>query len=209
MKKIFQALLVLAAWLPALVAVSGELAPDELVRTTSREVIEILKTDKEARSGKKLLDLVDAKVLPHFDFTRMTRLAVGKNWRNATPEQQQSLVREFRTLLVRTYSSALATYKDQVIDVRPVKLNAGDTEVTVRTQVQQSGGQPVQIDYTMEKKTDGWKVFDVTVAGVSLVTNYRSTFDRQIAEGGIDGLIKSLADKNRSLEEGASGKRAS
>lgn len=209
MKKIFQALLVLAAWLPALVAVSGELAPDELVRTTSREVIEILKTDKEARSGKKLLDLVDAKVLPHFDFTRMTRLAVGKNWRNATPEQQQSLVREFRTLLVRTYSSALATYKDQVIDVRPVKLNAGDTEVTVRTQVQQSGGQPVQIDYAMEKKTDGWKVFDVTVAGVSLVTNYRSTFDRQIAEGGIDGLIKSLADKNRSLEEGAPGKRAS
>lgn len=209
MKKIFQALLVLAAWLPALVAVSAELAPDELVRTTSREVIEILKTDKEARSGKKLLDLVDAKVLPHFDFTRMTRLAVGKNWRNATPEQQQSLVREFRTLLVRTYSSALATYKDQVIDVRPVKLNAGDTEVTVRTQVQQSGGQPVQIDYAMEKKTDGWKVFDVTVAGVSLVTNYRSTFDRQIAEGGIDGLIKSLADKNRSLEEGAPGKRAS
>lgn len=209
MKKIFQALLVLAAWLPALVAVSAELAPDELVRTTSREVIEILKTDKEARSGKRLLDLVDAKVLPHFDFTRMTRLAVGKNWRNATPEQQQSLVREFRTLLVRTYSSALATYKDQVIDVRPVKLNAGDTEVTVRTQVQQSGGQPVQIDYAMEKKTDGWKVFDVTVAGVSLVTNYRSTFDRQIAEGGIDGLIKSLADKNRSLEEGAPGKRAS
>ena len=209
MKKIFQALLVLAAWLPALVAVSAELAPDELVRTTSREVIEILKTDKEARSGKRLLDLVDAKVLPHFDFTRMTRLAVGKNWRNATPEQQQSLVREFRTLLVRTYSSALATYKDQVIDVRPVKLNAGDTEVTVRTQVQQSGGQPVQIDYAMEKKPDGWKVFDVTVAGVSLVTNYRSTFDRQIAEGGIDGLIKSLADKNRSLEEGAPGKRAS
>jgi phospholipid transport system substrate-binding protein len=209
MKRIFQALLVLAAWLPAFAAVSAELAPDELVRTTSREVIEILKTDKEARSGKKLLDLVDAKVLPHFDFSRMTRLAVGKNWRSANPEQQQSLVREFRTLLVRTYSSALATYKDQVIDVRPVKLNAGDTEVTVRTQVQQSGGQPVQIDYAMEKKPDGWKVFDVTVAGVSLVTNYRSTFDRQIAEGGIDGLIKSLADKNRSLEEGAPGKRAS
>ncbi|HET9701885.1 MAG TPA: ABC transporter substrate-binding protein [Burkholderiales bacterium] len=209
MKRIFQSLLVLAAWLPAFAAVSAELAPDELVRTTSREVIEILKSDKEARSGKKLLDLVDAKVLPHFDFTRMTRLAVGKNWRSATPEQQQSLVREFRTLLVRTYSSALATYKDQVIDVRPVKLNAGDTEVTVRTQVQQSGGQPVQIDYAMEKKSDGWKVFDVTVAGVSLVTNYRSTFDRQIAEGGIDGLIKSLADKNRSLEEGAPGKRAS
>ncbi|HEX9181210.1 MAG TPA: ABC transporter substrate-binding protein [Burkholderiales bacterium] len=209
MKKTSQALLVLAAWLPAFAALAAELAPDELVRTTSKEVIEILKTDKDARTGKKLLELVDAKVLPHFDFTRMTRLAVGKNWRNATPEQQQSLVREFRALLVRTYSSALATYKDQVIDVRPVKLNPGDSEVTVRTRVQQSGGQPVEIDYAMEKKPEGWKVFDVTVAGVSLVTNYRSTFDRQIAEGGIDGLIKSLADKNKSLEEGTPGKRAS
>ena len=103
MKKTLQALLVLAAWLPAFAALAAELAPDELVRTTSKEVIEILKTDKDARTGKKLLELVDAKVLPHFDFTRMTRLAVGKNWRNATPEQQQSLVREFRTLLVRTY----------------------------------------------------------------------------------------------------------
>jgi phospholipid transport system substrate-binding protein len=171
-------------------------------------VIEILKQDKEARTGRRLLDLVDAKVLPHFDFTRMTRLAVGKNWRAATPEQQQSLVREFRTLLVRTYSTALATYKDETIEVRPLKLNAGDTEVTVRTRVLQSGGQPVQIDYAMEKKADGWKVFDVTVAGVSLVTNYRSTFDRQIAESGIDGLIKRLAEKNKSLEEGASGKRS-
>jgi phospholipid transport system substrate-binding protein len=201
--------LALAAGLLAFAAAGAELTPDELVRTTSKEVIEILRADKEARTGKKLLDLVDAKVLPHFDFTRMTRLAVGKNWRSATPEQQQSLVREFRTLLVRTYSSALATYKDQVIEVKPLKLNAGDTEVTVRTQVQQSGGQPVQIDYAMEKKADGWKVFDVTVAGVSLVTNYRSTFDRQIAEGGIDGLIKSLAEKNKSLEEGAAGKRPS
>jgi phospholipid transport system substrate-binding protein len=209
MKKLFRILMLTAAGLTASAAMGAELAPDELVRTTSREVIEILRADKEARTGKKLLELVDAKVLPHFDFTRMTRLAVGKNWRTATPEQQQSLVREFRTLLVRTYSSALATYKDQVIEVRPLKLNPADTEVTVRTQVQQSGGQPVQIDYTMEKKPDGWKVFDVTVAGVSLVTNYRSTFDKQIAEGGIDGLIKSLADKNKSLEEGAPGKRAS
>lgn len=208
MKKTLQTILVLAAWLPVFAAVAAELPPDELVRTTSKEVIEILKADKEARAGKKLLELVDAKVLPHFDFTRMTRLAVGKNWRAATPEQQQSLVREFRTLLVRTYSSALAAYKDQVIEVRPLKVNPGDTEVTVRTQVQQSGGQPVQIDYAMQKQADGWKVFDVTVAGVSLVTNYRSTFDKQIAEGGIDGLIKSLAEKNKSLEEGTSGKRA-
>jgi phospholipid transport system substrate-binding protein len=207
MKKTLQAL-VLAAGLLAFTAAGAELAPDELVRTTSREVIEILKQDKEARTGRKLLELVDAKVLPHFDFTRMTRLAVGKNWRAATPEQQQSLVREFRTLLVRTYSTALATYKDETIEIRPLKLNAGDTEVTVRTRVLQSGGQPVQIDYAMEKKADGWKVFDVTVAGVSLVTNYRSTFDRQIAESGIDGLIRSLAEKNKSLEEGASGKRS-
>ena len=208
MKRMLQSL-VLAAGLAAVAAWGAETAPDELVKTTSKEVIEIIKQDKDSRSGRKLLDLVDAKVLPHFDFTRMTRLAVGKNWRSATPEQQQSLVREFRTLLVRTYSTALSTYKDQVIEVKPLKLAPADTEVTVRTQVVQSGAQPVQIDYAMEKKPEGWKVFDVTVAGVSLVTNYRSTFDRQIADGGIDGLIKSLADKNKSLEEGSSPKRAS
>ncbi len=208
MKRMLQTL-ALAAGLTALAASGAETAPDELVKTTSKEVIEIMKQDKDARAGRKLLDLVDAKVLPHFDFNRMTRLAVGKNWRNATPEQQQSLVREFRTLLVRTYSTALANYKDQVIEVKPLKLAPADTEVTVRTQVIQSGAQPVQIDYAMEKKADGWKVFDVTVAGVSLVTNYRSTFDRQIAEGGIDGLIKSLADKNKALEEGSPQKRAS
>lgn len=190
---------------------AADTAPDELVRTTSQDVISIIKQDKDLRGGnqKKLLELVDAKVLPHFDFVRMTRLAVGKNWRAASPEQQQALVKEFRNLLVRTYSSALTNYKDQQIEVRPVKLGASDTEITVRTNVMQPGAQPVDIDYSMEKTPQGWKVFDVTVAGVSLVTNYRSTFDRTIADGGVDGLIKSLSDKNRQLEQASEKKHAS
>jgi phospholipid transport system substrate-binding protein len=204
-------LMAMLAVLSAAPARATETAPDELVRTTSQDVISIIKQDKDLRGGnqKKLLELVDAKVLPHFDFVRMTRLAVGKNWRAASPEQQQALVREFRNLLVRTYSSALTNYKDQQIEVRPVKLGSNDTEITVRTNVIQSGAQPVDINYTMEKTPQGWKVFDVTIAGVSLVTNYRSTFDREIADGGVDGLIKSLTEKNRQLEQAAEKKHAS
>jgi phospholipid transport system substrate-binding protein len=210
MKTLISLMAMLTA-LAALPARGADIGPDELVRTTSLDVLAIIKQDKDFHGGnqKKILELVDAKVLPHFDFTRMTRLAVGKNWRSATPEQQQALVKEFRNLLVRTYSSALSNYRDQQIEVKPLKLNPGDTEVTVRTQVVQAGAQPVQIDYGMEKTPQGWKVFDVIVAGVSLVTNYRSTFDKEIADGGIDGLIKSLTDKNRQLEQGADKKHAS
>lgn len=203
-------LVFLLAGLTVTPAWSADVAPDELVRVTAQDVITLIKQEQINVGGqKKLVELVEAKVLPHFDFTRMTRLAVGKNWRSATPEQQQGLVREFRTLLVRTYSSALENYKDQQIQVKPLKLDPSANEVTVKTQVLQSGAQPVEIDYAMEKTPEGWKVFDVIVAGASLVTNYRSTFNQQIAESGIDGLIKSLAEKNRQLEQGQPPKRAS
>ena len=190
----------LAAWLVAFPA-AAEVSPDTLVDNTAQEVLSIVRQDKELRAGNmaKILDLVEAKVLPHFNFTRMTRLAMGKNWNKATPQQQEELVKEFRTLLVRTYSNALSTYSDYKIKVEPLRSKAGDTDTTVKTKVMQDNGQPVDIDYSMEKTGDGWKVYDVTVAGVSLVTNYRSTFNSQIREGGVEKLLKTLGDKNRAL----------
>jgi phospholipid transport system substrate-binding protein len=192
----------LAAWLvgfPA--AAAAEVSPDTLVDNTAQEVLSIVRQDKELRAGNmaKILDLVEAKVLPHFNFTRMTRLAMGKNWNKATPQQQEELVKEFRTLLVRTYSNALSTHSDYKIKVEPLRSKAGDTDTTVKTKVMQDNGQPVDIDYSMEKTGDGWKVYDVTVAGVSLVTNYRSTFNSQVREGGVEKLLKTLGDKNRAL----------
>ncbi len=175
-------------------------APDELIQNTARDVLEIVRKDKELRSGdqKKLLELVDAKVLPHFDFERMTRLAVGKSWRTATPEQKQALQNEFRILLVRTYTKAFTSYRDQAVEVKPAKLAADATEVTIKTSIVKPGGQqPIAVDYDMEKKADGWKVYDLTVEGVSLVTSYRGTFADQIQQGGIDGLIKTLVEKNK------------
>ncbi|SEP40533.1 phospholipid-binding protein MlaC [Nitrosovibrio sp. Nv6] len=201
MKKYLGISVLLAAWWLALPAWAMATSPDTLVDNTAQEVLAIVRQDKELQSGNtaKILDLVEAKVLPHFNFARMTRLAMGKNWSKATPEQQQELVKEFRTLLVRTYSNALSTYSDYTIKVEPLKSNAADTDTTVKTKVMDSGQQPVPIDYSMEKTNDGWKVYDVTVAGVSLVTNYRSTFNSQVREGGVEKLIKTLADKNRSL----------
>ena len=191
----------LAAWLVAFPAAATEISPDTLVDNTAQEVLSIVRQDKELRAGNmaKILDLVEAKVLPHFNFMRMTRLAMGKNWNKATPQQQEELVKEFRTLLVRTYSNALSTYSDYKIKVEPVRSKAGDTDTTVKTKVMQDSGQPVDIDYSMEKTGDGWKVYDVTVAGVSLVTNYRSTFNSQVREGGVEKLLKTLGDKNRAL----------
>lgn len=192
------------AWLGVLFGVRAEsLPPDVLVRNVTNEVLEIVKKDKDIQSGntKKTLELVETKVLPHFDFVRMTRLALGREAKNATPEQLLRLTEEFRTLLVRTYSKALTEYRDQKIVFKPLTMKPEETEVRVRTEIQQSGGKPVALDYYLEKKPEGWKVFDVEVGGVSLVTNYRSTFAEEIRMGGIDGLIKSLAAKNRSAGE--------
>ena len=190
-------------------AVSAQnLAPDAQVKKITDEVIGVIKQDKDIRAGnqKKINELVDAKVLPHFSFSRMTALAVGRNWPKASAEQQKILTSEFRTLLVRTSSTALSSYKNQVIEFKPLRAAAGDADVTVRTQVKQPGTEPISIDYSMEKTPSGWKVYDVVVGGVSLVTNYRETFNAEIRDGGVDGLIKSLASKNRSLEVQASSK---
>ena len=190
-------------------AVSAQdLAPDVQVKKITDEVIGIIKRDKDIRAGnqEKVNELVDAKVLPYFNFGRMTALAVGRNWPMASAEQRKALTSEFRTLLVRTYSSALSAYRNQVIEFMPLRAAAGDTDVTVRTRVEQPGTAPISIDYSMEKTPGGWKVYDVVVGGVSLVTNYRETFNTEIHNGGVDGLIKSLASKNRSLDVQASSK---
>ncbi len=200
MRKLFA--FVFAAALAPLAPAAAQQAPDSLVRSVTQEVIDIVKQDKEIQSGntKKTIALVEQKVLPHFNFTRMTALAMGINWRKATPEQQQRLVDEFRTLLVRTYSSALAAYRNQTIDFKPLRAQPSDTDVMVRSEVRQSGAEPVSIDYSMEKTAANWKVYDVAVGGVSLVTTYRDTFANEVRTGGIDGLIKTLADKNRQLD---------
>jgi phospholipid transport system substrate-binding protein len=204
MKKYFGISVLLAASLLASPIWATEAGPDTLVDNTAQEVLAIVRQDKDIRAGNmaKILDLVEAKILPHFDFTRMTRLAMGKNWSKAAPEQQQQLIKEFRTLLVRTYSNALTTYRDRTIKVEPLRAKP-DTDTMVKTLVIQGHGQqPVPIDYSMEKTGDGWKVYDVTVAGVSLVTNYRSTFNSQVHDGGVEGLIKTLTEKNRALIAG-------
>jgi phospholipid transport system substrate-binding protein len=176
-------------------------APDELVRNVASEVLGIVKSDKDIQAGdsKKVIALVEEKVLPHFDFTHMTALAMGRNWRKASTVQKKQLTDEFRTLLVRTYSTALTKYRDQTIEYKPLRSQPGDTDVTVRSSIQQSGAEPVTIDYSMEKTSSGWKVYDVTVAGISLVTTYRDAFAQEVHNVGVDGLIKKLADKNQQL----------
>src|SRR2546429_2721630 len=184
-------------------------APDVLVKSISEEVVAILKKDKDIQAGdtKKAADLIETKVVPHFDFIRMPRIAMARNWRLASPEQQKILADEFKTLLVRTYSTAISNYRDQQIDYKPLRAKPEDTEVTVRSEVKPSGSsQPVSIDYEMEKTPGGWKVYDVKVGGVSLGTTYRDTFAGEVREHGVGGLIKSLATKNRQPERSKAGK---
>jgi len=189
-------------------AAAAQEAPDALVKRVTDEVLAIIKADKDLQAGntQKVVSLAEQKVLPHFDFTRMTRLAVGKNWQQANDAQKESLTKEFRTMLVRTYSTSLSAYRNQAIEVKPLKMAAGDKEVTVRTQVVQQGGPPIPIDYAMEKADSGWKVYDVVIDGASLVTTYRGSFNDQIQKGGIDGLVKTLADRNKSGQPAAPAK---
>ena len=179
--------------------VAQETAPDVLVKNVTLEVIDIIGKDKDIQSGsqRKIVDLVEAKVLPHFNFTAMTRLAVATNWEKSTAEQKKQLTEEFKTLLVRTYSSALSAYRDQKFDFRPLRAKPTDTDVTVQVRISQGGREPVSLEYDMEKAPSGWKVYDVRVGGVSLVANYRTEFANEIRASGIDGLIKGLASKNR------------
>lgn len=195
---IFSAILMFAAT----AAGASTMAPDVLARSVTDEVINILRTDKDLQAGnqKKARDLIETKIAPHFNFTSMTRLALGKNWSTANPEQRKALTGEFRALLVQTYTASLTLFKDQKIEYRPLKYSPEDTDVLVRSLVKSSGGgDPMQVDYGMEKTDDGWKVYNVKIGGISLVENYRSTFNTEIQKNGVDGLIRTLRDKNRAL----------
>lgn len=190
----------LAAFLFASTAIAADLAPDVLVKNVTNEVLDAVRKDKDLQNGnsKKTLEIVETKILPHFNFQRMTQLAMGREGRQATPEQLMTLVDEFRNLLVRTYSKALTEFRNQEITFKPLKFSPADTDVKVRTDIKQSGGKPMQLDYYLEKTAAGWKVYDVEVGGVSLITNYRSTFGQEIQKHGVDGLIRSLQAKNKS-----------
>ena len=180
-------------------ALAQDTAPDALVKNVTLEVVELISKEKGGRA--KVVSVIEEKVLPHFNFTAMTALAMGQNWGKSTPEQKKRLTEEFRTLLVRTYASALAAYSEQRFDYRPLRARPTDTDVTVQVRVIQPGAQPVPIDYSMEKTAAGWKVYDVMVGGVSLVANYRTEFNSTVRASGVDGLLKNLRAKNRSLEE--------
>ena len=191
------------AFLPA--ARAQDVAPDALVKTVTLEIVDIIAKDKDIKAGdrKKVVDLIETKVLPHFNFTSMTRLAVATNWEKANPDQKPRPTDESKTLPVRTDASALSAYSDQKFEFRPLRAKPTDTDVTVNVRVLQPGAQPVTIDYDMEKTPSGWKVYNVYVAGVSLVQNYRTEFANQVRDGGIDGLVKSLQAKNKSLDQRA------
>ena len=174
-------------------------APDQLVKRVADDVLATIKADPKLQSGdqERVREVIETKLLPHLDFKRMTSLAMGRNWRSATPEQQDRLINEFRTLLVRTYSGAMTQYRNETIDTKPVRIAPTDTDTMVRTTVNRQQGAPVSIDYAMAKEGNTWKVYDVVVGGVSLVTNYRDEFNNVVQASGVDGLIKQLADKNR------------
>lgn len=190
------------------VAQAEVVAPDTLIRNTVDEVIAIIKQDKDIQSGdqNKIIALVNAKVLPHFDFERMTQLAVGRPWRTATQEQKQALVREFRNMLVRTYTKVFTVYRNNLVEVKPVKLAADATEVTVLTIITRPDGKPIPVNYEMRKADSGWKAYDIFIEGVSMIMSYRGSFATQIEQNGIDGLIKTLSDKNTNAANGAQNK---
>jgi phospholipid transport system substrate-binding protein len=179
----------------------GVKAPEVLIKEVSTDVIESVKADKSIQAGdvQKVIALVDAKVMPHVNFQRMTASAVGRFWRQATPEQQKSLQEEFKILLVRTYSGALAQVKDQTVQLKPMRNGPDDTEVVVRTEVR-GKGDPIQLDYRLEKAAEGWKIYDVNVLGVWLVENYRNSFAQDINAGGIDGLIAKMTERNKAAK---------
>jgi len=176
-------------------------APDKFVGDLSSKVIDLLKSDKEIQAGdlKRISQLVDTTLMPHVNFERMTALSVGRAWRDATPEQKKQLMTEFRILLLRTYSNAFTAVRDQSVNMKPYRGNPSDTEVIVRSEIVQARGEPIQLDYRLEKADKAWRIYDVNVLGVWLVQTYRNQFAQEISAGGIDGLIKSLADKNKSF----------
>ena len=191
-------LIATAALVLATAVAHAQTAPDAWIKQISGEVIETVKSDKAIQAGdtKKIMTLVDAKILPNVNFLRMTSSAVGRYWRQATPEQQARLQEEFKTLLVRTYAGALTQVKDQSVELKPLRARPEDTEVLVRSEVK-GKGEPIQLDYRVEKTGDSWKIYDVNVLGVWLVETYRASFAQEISASGIDGLITKLAEKNK------------
>ncbi|GAB3426112.1 ABC transporter substrate-binding protein [Massilia solisilvae] len=187
---------VLAAPAPA----SAE-APDVLVKRIATDVIESVKSDKDIQAGNrnKIMDLVNEKILPYVDSQKMTQLAAGRFWRQATPEQQKALSDEFRTLLVYTYSGALAQIRNETLEFKPFRADPADTEVEVRSQVNMTRGEPITLNYRLSKTPQGWKIFDLNVLGAWLVETYKSTFASEISKGGVDGLIKKLHERNQQL----------
>jgi phospholipid transport system substrate-binding protein len=208
MKQGFFAIAMLMLLAPA-VSANTEVAPDALARSVTDEVLAIVRADKELQAGhpQKVAQLVESKVLPHFNFPHMTQLAVGRNWRQATPEQQKILTEEFKTLLVRTYTTAFTQYRNETVDYRPVRMSPTDTDVVVKSLIKRPAGQPVAIDYSMEKLAGTWKVYDVKIEGISLVENYRGSFNSEIQRGGVEGLIRTLSEKNKALAAPASARR--
>lgn len=189
-------LLLIASMVPVSFA---ETAPDDLVKQTADEVLSIIKNDKEIQAGnqKKLFALAEEKILPNFDFDRVCKMVLGKNWRAASEEQQSSFKKEFRSLLLRTYASVLSKYRDQIIEYKPFRAEPDANNVSVKTQIIQQGGQPISVDYSLVKTESSWKVYDIVIESVSLVTNYRSQFSNEIRQNGLDSLIKKLAEKNK------------
>ena len=190
---------------PAILPVTGpiarapEAAPDAMLNAATLEVTASLRQDTNLQTDSpgRLAELVESTILPLFNFHHMTRLALARDWRLASPEQQNALIAEFRTLLLRTYSSTLADHRDQAIEYKPLRIAPGVTVVTVKSSVKQPGAERMTIDYDMEKMTAGWTVYDIKIGGISLITTYRSTFAQSIRDGGVDGLIKSLSARNR------------
>ena len=195
----FRFALALISMLAAPLTLAQDAAPDVLLKAVTLEAIALIRQDPDFQAGNpaKVADLVETRILPLFDFTRMTQTAMARNWRLATPEQQKALTTEFKTLLVRTYSTALSSYRGQVIEFKRLRAASGDTEVTVNSVMRQPGAEPLTMDYDMERTAAGWKVYDIKIDGVSLITTYRETFAGKVRQGGVDGLIKSLSDKNR------------
>ena len=180
-------------------AAMAEMTADELVKQTAEDVLNTIKNDKDIQSGnqQKIFALAEEKILPNFDFERVCRMVLGKNWKAATPEQQAVFQKEFRSLLLRTYATALGKYKNQVIEYKPMRAEPGAKNVSVKTQILQPGGQPIAVDYSLVKDENGWKVYDIVIESVSLVTNYRSQFSNEIRTNGLDSLNKKLAEKNK------------
>lgn len=203
-KYLFSLYFLIFSGIPSAAAASFP-APDALARAVTDEVLALIRADRDLQAGnaQKVYELIDSKIAPHFNFAGMTRFAMGRNWPRANDAQRKALTAEFRTLLVRTYTTAFKQYRDQTVEYRPLKLGPSDDDVVVRSLVRQPSGPPVSVDYSMEKTGEGWKVYNVKIEGISLVENYRNTFNSEVLKHGIDGLIRSLAERNRALQQQA------